>query len=53
MDREDVRIVDAYKPEDIRDAIVDLVERDRLGLLVVQGLCVILRRRRERSGRSG
>jgi indolepyruvate ferredoxin oxidoreductase alpha subunit len=53
MEKGDVRIVDAYRPEDIRDAIVSMVERDRLSLLVVQGLCVILRKRRERSRPGG
>ena len=48
MDRENVRIVDAYNPQDIEDAIMTLIQTNKLSLLVVQGLCVILRRRRER-----
>jgi len=43
-----IAVVDAYKPGEIEEAITRLVETKALSLLVVQGLCVILRRRRER-----
>jgi indolepyruvate ferredoxin oxidoreductase alpha subunit len=42
-----VRIVDAYKPESIEEAIIALLETGRLSLLVVKGLCVILKRKRK------
>ena len=45
---DNIEIVDAYKPEEIESSISRLVERDELSLLVVQGLCVILRRKREK-----
>jgi TPP-dependent indolepyruvate ferredoxin oxidoreductase alpha subunit len=48
MTRDNVRVVDAYKPKDIEEAINSLVQTDSLSLLVVQGLCVILRKRRQR-----
>jgi len=40
--------VDAYKPKEIEKAITELIAQNTLSLLVVQGLCVILRRRRQR-----
>jgi indolepyruvate ferredoxin oxidoreductase alpha subunit len=46
MTRDHVRIVDAYKPKDIEEAINTLVQKNSLSLLVVRGLCVILRKRR-------
>jgi len=48
IERENVRIVDAYKPKEIEKAITELIAQNTLSLLVVQGLCVILRRRRQR-----
>jgi indolepyruvate ferredoxin oxidoreductase alpha subunit len=48
MKPENVVIVDAYKPDEIEAAINRLVQNHALSLLVVKGLCVILRRRRER-----
>jgi len=45
---ENIEIVDAYKPEEIESTISRLVESDELALLVVQGLCVILRKKREK-----
>jgi indolepyruvate ferredoxin oxidoreductase alpha subunit len=48
MRSDNIEIVDAYKPDEVESAISRLVQRDELSLLVVQGLCVILRRRRER-----
>ncbi len=46
---DNVRIVDAYKPEDIEEAIDSLLKSKALSLLVVKGLCVILKRRRKRA----
>ncbi len=43
-----VVVVDAYNPQEIEETITRLVKSERLSLLVVKGLCVILRRRRER-----
>jgi indolepyruvate ferredoxin oxidoreductase alpha subunit len=48
MQPENVVIADAYKPDEIEGAINRLITTDSLSLLVVKGLCVILRRRRER-----
>jgi indolepyruvate ferredoxin oxidoreductase alpha subunit len=48
MKDENIVIADAYKPDEIEEAIERLVKTDGLSLLVVKGLCVILRRRRER-----
>lgn len=48
MSREDVRIVDAYKPREIEDAITSLIQTDRLSFLVVKGECVVLKRRKLR-----
>jgi TPP-dependent indolepyruvate ferredoxin oxidoreductase alpha subunit len=48
IDSNHVVVVDAYNPKEIEDTITRLVRSDRLSLLVVKGLCVILRRRRER-----
>jgi len=42
-----VRIVDAYKPEEVEVAVVSLMKTGRLSLLVVKGLCVILKRKRK------
>jgi indolepyruvate ferredoxin oxidoreductase alpha subunit len=52
IDRERVRVVDAYKPSEISGAITGLIEERKLSLLVVQGLCMILKRRRQRKERS-
>jgi len=41
-------VVDAYKPDDIEETITKLVKSDGLSLLVIKGLCVILRRKQER-----
>ena len=41
-------VVDAYKPDDIEKTIARLVKSEGLSLLVIKGLCVILRRKRER-----
>jgi indolepyruvate ferredoxin oxidoreductase alpha subunit len=43
-----IRIVDAYKPADIERDIRELIGEKKLSLLVVQGLCIILKRRRQR-----
>ena len=42
-----VRIVDAYKPEEVEEAVTSLMKTGRLSLLVVKGLCVILKRKRK------
>jgi indolepyruvate ferredoxin oxidoreductase alpha subunit len=42
-----VRIVDAYKPEALEEAIVTLLKTGRLSLLVAKGLCMILKRKRK------
>jgi indolepyruvate ferredoxin oxidoreductase alpha subunit len=44
---ENVQIVDAYKPRDIEGAITGLLERRQLSLLVVKGLCIILKRKKK------
>jgi len=44
---ENVRIVDAYKPRDIEEAITELLDRGQLALLVVKGLCIILKRKKK------
>jgi indolepyruvate ferredoxin oxidoreductase alpha subunit len=44
---DNVRIVDAYKPEAIEEAIVSLLKTGRLSLLVAKGLCMILKRKRK------
>jgi indolepyruvate ferredoxin oxidoreductase alpha subunit len=49
MQSENIVIADAYKPDEIEAVIKRLVKTAGLSLLVVKGLCVILRRRRERS----
>lgn len=42
-----VRTVDAYKPREIEEAITGLLERKQLALLVVKGLCIILKKKKE------
>lgn len=42
------RMVDAYKAEDIEEAITTLLAREQLSLLVVKGLCIILKKRKAR-----
>ena len=44
---ENVRIVDAYKPHDIEEAITSLLDRKQLALLVVKGLCIILKKKKK------
>jgi indolepyruvate ferredoxin oxidoreductase alpha subunit len=48
MQPENIAVVDAYKPAEIEEVIDRMVKQEALSLLVVKGLCVILRRRRER-----
>mgnify|MGYP006293030479 CR=1 FL=1 len=43
------RMVDAYKADQIETAIEDLIEKKELSLLVVKGLCIILKKRRARN----
>ncbi|MBN1697953.1 MAG: indolepyruvate ferredoxin oxidoreductase subunit alpha [Spirochaetales bacterium] len=50
MNEENVRIVDAYRPKEIEEALTSLLESKRLSLLVVQGLCIILKKRRRKAG---
>ncbi len=47
---ENYRMVDAYKKEEIEDAITTLLAQERLSLLVVKGLCIILKKRKARKG---
>jgi indolepyruvate ferredoxin oxidoreductase, alpha subunit len=42
---ENYRMVDAYKPADIEEAITELGERSGMSLLVVKGTCVILKQK--------
>jgi indolepyruvate ferredoxin oxidoreductase alpha subunit len=49
LDDDHIKIVDAYKPDDIEDAIVTLLGSGKMSLLVVQGLCMILKKRRKRT----
>jgi indolepyruvate ferredoxin oxidoreductase alpha subunit len=44
---ENVRIVDAYKPDALEEAIVALLKTGKLSLLVAKGLCMILKRKRK------
>ena len=41
------RIVDAYKPEDIEKTIKELMDSEKISLLVVKGPCVILKRKKK------
>jgi indolepyruvate ferredoxin oxidoreductase alpha subunit len=49
MDADNYRMVDAYKPEEIEQAITELMKTDSLSLLVVKGTCVLLRKRRKKN----
>jgi indolepyruvate ferredoxin oxidoreductase, alpha subunit len=49
LDDDHIRIVDAYKLPEIEDAVVSLLGSKKLSLLVVQGLCMILKKRRKRT----
>lgn len=42
------RMVDAYKADQIESAIDDLLGKKELSLLVIKGLCIILKKRRAR-----
>ena len=44
----DFRIVDAYKPDEIEKAVVEMTASKRLSLLVVKGLCIILNRKKKK-----
>lgn len=48
---ENFRQVDAYKAEEIENAIEDLTDKDELSFLVIKGLCIILKKRRARDRR--
>jgi indolepyruvate ferredoxin oxidoreductase alpha subunit len=43
----DFRTVDAYKPEEVAQAIREMLAAKRLALLVVRGLCIIERRKKK------
>ena len=43
LKKEDVVIVNAYKPEEVEQSVLSLLERKTLALLVVKGPCVIAR----------
>ncbi len=45
IDDDCFRIVDAYKEDEISKAIEEFTKKDKLCLLVIKGLCVILRRK--------
>jgi len=49
MSEQNVRIVDAYNPEQIEEAVTFLLNSGKLSLLVVKGLCVILRRKKKKT----
>ncbi|MBN1524717.1 MAG: indolepyruvate ferredoxin oxidoreductase subunit alpha [Spirochaetales bacterium] len=48
MKKDQVKIVDAYKPKDIEDAIREMLDKDSLSLLVIKGPCVIWKRKRKK-----
>ncbi len=50
IDPKNYRMVDAYKKEEIEEAITTLLAQERLSLLVVKGLCIILKKRKARKG---
>ncbi|RPJ07948.1 MAG: indolepyruvate ferredoxin oxidoreductase subunit alpha [Spirochaetaceae bacterium] len=47
MKDDQVKIVDAYKPKDVEDALREMLARDELTLLVIKGPCVIWKRKRK------
>jgi len=49
METRNVKIVDAYNPEEIEEAVTFLLNSGKLSLLVVKGLCVILRRKKKKT----
>ncbi|MBN2533372.1 MAG: indolepyruvate ferredoxin oxidoreductase subunit alpha [Spirochaetales bacterium] len=49
LDDNQIRIVNAYKPAEIEDAVLTLLGSGKLSLLVVQGLCIILKMRRKKT----
>ncbi len=46
IDKNNVRIVNAYKIKEIEEAITGLLDSNKLSLLVVKDLCVILKRKK-------
>ncbi|MCF7929130.1 MAG: indolepyruvate ferredoxin oxidoreductase subunit alpha [Spirochaetales bacterium] len=46
IESENIKVVDAYKPDDIKTAVEGLLASERVSLLVVKGTCVILKKRR-------
>ena len=44
-----VRTVDAYKPKEVEGAIRELLETRSLCLLIIKGLCIILKKRKKRT----
>ncbi|MBN2443276.1 MAG: indolepyruvate ferredoxin oxidoreductase subunit alpha [Spirochaetales bacterium] len=49
LEDDNIRIVDAYKPGALEDTILSLLKTKKLSLLVVQGLCIILKKRKTRT----
>jgi indolepyruvate ferredoxin oxidoreductase alpha subunit len=41
------KTVDAYKPEEVEKAIIEMTSSKKLSLLVIKGLCVILKRKKK------
>ena len=48
-----VKICDAYKEDEIEDAICSLKKSKRLSLLVIKGMCVILKRKKMKKKKAG
>lgn len=45
---DNIKIVDAYKPAHIEEAVTALLESRKLSLLVIMGTCIILKRKKKR-----
>jgi indolepyruvate ferredoxin oxidoreductase alpha subunit len=48
IDEDNIKIVDAYKPKQIKQAITTLLDSQKLSLLVIKGLCIILKRKKKK-----
>lgn len=48
LNKENIRIINAYKPERIKENINQLLESRTLSLLVVKGECIALKKKRKR-----
>lgn len=53
IEDDDFRIVNAYKPDEIEEAVVALSSTNRLSLLVVKGICVIYNRKKNKKLAAG